>query len=51
MNILIDTHIFLYLANGNLDKLHKKHLKILEDIHNNVYLSALSIAEILLKLQ
>jgi len=49
MNILIDTHIFLYLANGDLDKLHKKHLKILEDIHNKIYLSTLSIAEISIK--
>jgi len=49
MNILIDTHIFLFLANGDLNKLKPKHLQILEDINNNIYLSSLSIAEISIK--
>jgi len=49
MNILIDTHIFLYLANGDLNKLKPKHLQILEDINNKIYLSSISIAEISIK--
>ena len=49
MNILIDTHIFLFLANGDLNKLKPKHLQILEDINNKIYLSSLSIAEISIK--
>jgi len=49
MNVLIDTHIFLYLANGDLNKLKQKHLKVLKNINNTIYLSALSIAEISIK--
>jgi len=49
MNIIIDTHIFLYLANGDLHKINLKHLKILESFKNNIYLSSISIAEISIK--
>ena len=49
MNILIDTHIFLYLANDDLKKLKLEHLKILEDISNDIFISSLSIAEISIK--
>ena len=46
MNILIDTHIFLWLANGNIDMIKAKHLVYIKDINNNIFISSLSIAEI-----
>jgi len=48
MNIIIDTHIFLLLA-ADLKKISQKHLKYIKNIDNNVYLSSLSIAEIMIK--
>ena len=48
MNIIIDTHIFLWLA-ADLKKINQKHLKYIKNIDNNVYLSSLSIAEIMIK--
>lgn len=48
MNIIIDTHIFLWLA-SDLSKISKKHFKYIEDIDNNIYISSLSIAEIMIK--
>ena len=49
MNILIDTHIFLWLANGNIDMIKAKHLVYIKDINNNIFISSLSIAEISIK--
>ncbi len=48
MNIIIDTHIFLWLA-GDVKKVSKKHMRYLEDLDNNIYLSSMSIAEIMIK--
>ncbi len=48
MEILIDTHIFLWLA-SNPDKLSKKHLALLQARKNRLYLSAMSIAELMIK--
>lgn len=48
MNIIIDTHIFLWLA-SDLSKISKKHFEYIEDIDNNIYISSLSIAEIMIK--
>jgi len=48
MNIIIDTHIFLWLA-ADLQKINQKHLKYIKNIENNIYLSSLSIAEIMIK--
>ena len=48
MNILIDTHIFLWLA-GDLKKIDAKHMRYIEDTSNSIYLSSLSIAEIMIK--
>ncbi len=48
MNIIIDTHIFLWLA-GNLEKINDKYMRYIEDTNNNLYLSSLSIAEIMIK--
>ncbi len=48
MEILIDTHIFLWLA-SNPDKLSKKHLALLQARKNRLYLSAMSIAEVMIK--
>jgi len=48
MNIIIDTHIFLWLA-SDVKKINKKYMQYLEDTDNNIYLSSLSIAEIMIK--
>ncbi len=48
MEILIDTHIFLWLA-SDPDKLSKKHLALLQARKNRLYLSAMSIAEVMIK--
>ena len=49
MNIIIDTHIFLWLANGDISKIKTNHLKYIKDTDNNIYLSSISIAEIVIK--
>ncbi|MEA3315026.1 MAG: type II toxin-antitoxin system VapC family toxin, partial [Campylobacterota bacterium] len=48
MNIIIDTHIFLWLA-SDLKKINKKYFEYIENTDNNIYLSSLSIAEIMIK--
>jgi len=48
MEILIDTHIFLWLA-SNPDKLSKKYVALLQARKNRLYLSAMSIAELMIK--
>ncbi|MBL0686382.1 MAG: type II toxin-antitoxin system VapC family toxin [Sulfurospirillum sp.] len=50
MNTLIDTHIFLWLANDNLELIQSKNLQYLKDRNNNIYMSSLSIAEISIKI-
>ena len=48
MNIIIDTHIFLWLA-SDVKKVSKKHMRYIEDVGNSIYLSSMSIAEIMIK--
>ena len=48
MTILIDTHIFLWLI-FTPQKVSKHHLKLLENGENRVFLSSISIAEIVIK--
>ena len=48
MNILIDTHIFLWLA-SDISKVSQKHFEYIKDIKNNIYISSMSIAEIMIK--
>jgi PIN domain nuclease of toxin-antitoxin system len=48
MDILIDTHIFLWLADDNF-KIKPRYFKELKNLNNNIYLSSLSIAEIMIK--
>ena len=48
MNIIIDTHIFLWLM-GDPKKVSKEHMKHIEDLDNNIFLSSISIAEIMIK--
>jgi len=48
MKIIIDTHIFLWLA-GDVGKIDDMHMKLIEDLHNDLYLSSISIAEIMIK--
>ncbi len=49
MKILIDTHIFLWLANDSLGKMNKYKLAEVYNTNNTVYISSLSIAEIMIK--
>jgi len=48
MNILIDTHIFLWLAAGSFEKIDK--MDYLRDENNNLFISSISIAEISIKI-
>lgn len=48
MKILIDTHIFLWLM-YHPNRLKPSYLSILENTHNRLYLSAMSVAEIMIK--
>ena len=48
MNILIDTHIFLW-ALTNPDMLTAEQKKALQYPHNHIYVSAMSITEIIIK--
>ena len=48
MHILIDTHIFLWLL-YDTKKINSGHIKILQDSNNHLYLSSVSIAEIMIK--
>jgi PIN domain nuclease of toxin-antitoxin system len=48
MNILIDTHIFLWLA-GDVKRVPREHFEYIKDLRNNIYISSLSIAEIMIK--
>lgn len=49
MNILLDTCAFLWLIKGDKDHLSKKTIEAILDPSNSVYLSVISIWEILLK--
>lgn len=48
MNIIIDTHIFLW-ALSDPDKISDEKRSSLEDLSNAIYVSAVSIAEIMIK--
>ena len=48
MKIIIDTHLFLWLAAAP-EKLSSKHMKIVENLDNTLYLSSISIAEMMIK--
>jgi PIN domain nuclease of toxin-antitoxin system len=48
MNIIIDTHIFLW-ALSDPYKISDAKRSVLEDLSNTIYLSAVSIAELMIK--
>ncbi|MCV6606572.1 MAG: hypothetical protein OIF32_00015 [Campylobacterales bacterium] len=48
MNIIIDTHIFLWLV-YEPEKVNKNYMNYLEDTTNKIYLSSISIAEMMIK--
>ena len=48
MKILIDTHIFLWLL-YNPNKIKQRYIDILGNSNNQIYISSLSIAEIMIK--
>ena len=48
MNIIIDTHIFLW-ALSEPEKITNSKRSVLEDLSNSIYVSAVSIAELMIK--
>ena len=48
MEILIDTHIFLWLA-VSPERISKNSLKLLQDRKNRLFLSAVSVAELMIE--
>ncbi len=48
MNIIVDTHIFLWLLNDP-SKVKNKYLKLLKNLENTIFLSVISIAELIIK--
>lgn len=48
MNIIIDTHIFLW-ALSDPDRISDSKRLSLEDLSNSIYVSAVSIAELMIK--
>ncbi len=50
MNLLLDTHAFIWYIEGN-DKLSSTSLDLIEDTDNNIFLSIASLWEISIKLK
>jgi len=48
MKIIIDTHIFLWAISSD-PKLSKKHIQSLETLSNTIYVSSISISELMIK--
>ena len=48
MNIIVDTHIFLW-ALSEPRKISKNKRSVLEDLSNTIYVSSISIAELMIK--
>ena len=48
MNIILDTHIYLWALSAS-DKISDEKRLALEDLSNTVYVSAVSIAELMIK--
>jgi len=45
IHLLCDTHIFLWLATGQLHRIRRKTLELLRDFDNPCYLSVVSVVE------
>ena len=48
MNIIIDTHIFLWLLNDP-SEINDTYLSYIKDTNNNIYLSSMSMVELIIK--
>jgi PIN domain nuclease of toxin-antitoxin system len=48
MNIILDTHIFLWIL-AEPERINQKYLEYLENSANEIYISSISIAEIAIK--
>lgn len=48
MRIIVDTHIFLWLLNDP-NRLNPKYIKHPENTENTIYLSSISVAELMIK--
>lgn len=49
MKILIDSHIFIWYGYGDLNKMPKRYLGILEDSDNDIYFSLVTLWELMIK--
>lgn len=50
IHLLLDTHIFLWLATGRLNRIRRQTLEVIRDFDNPCYLSVVSVVEIEIKL-
>ncbi len=50
MNILIDTHILLWVVKSD-KRLKQKHIELLSSVQHNFYFSVASVAEIMIKVK
>ena len=50
MNLIIDTHIFLWYISAD-NRLRKKYVEVISDMNNEVYLSVASVWECIIKSQ
>ena len=48
MTIIIDTHIFLWLLNDP-SRIKSKHMEYIENTANQIFLSSMSVAELMIK--
>ena len=48
MNIIIDTHIFLWLLNDP-SKIEKRYFECVKDANNDIFLSSMSMVELIIK--
>ncbi len=48
MNIILDTHVFLWVL-AEPERLNQKYLKYIENLSNEIFISSFSIAEIAIK--
>jgi len=48
MNIILDTHIFLWIL-AEPERINQKHLEYIEDVSNEIFISSITVAEIAIK--
>ena len=48
MNIILDTHIFLWIL-AEPERINQKYLEYIEDVSNEIFISSITVAEIAIK--